>query len=84
MGTIYYMYYLFKLIACLVEQKKTIYAICNTIGYRENKKHHYNDCYFCNVNLNGFSNKNKHIVYFYSESTIKAVLYSDLLFISNL
>ncbi|KAL4125789.1 hypothetical protein QTP88_010029 [Uroleucon formosanum] len=41
------------------------------------QKNHYNDCYFCNVNVNGFSKKNKHnINYPNLDSAIRPVIHS--------
>lgn len=41
------------------------------------QKNHYNDCYFCNVKVSGFSKKNKHnIIYTNLDSAIRPVIHS--------
>lgn len=43
----------------------------------EGTKNLYNDCYFCRVNVSGFSKKNKHNIFYPNlDSTIRPVIHS--------
>jgi len=59
-----------------LNKRKSSMPFAIPMVWRE-QKNHYNDCYFCNVNVNGFSKKNKHnINYPNLDSAIRPVIHS--------